>query len=68
MIAIMCKDNEKAATSMEKSKDAKSLSRFKPEKEEQKLGTFTAQVTSGGNRVDDESNTSEATSTTNGRS
>ena len=65
----MCKDNEKAATSMEKSKDTKSHSfRFKPGKEEQKLGTFTAQVTSGGNRVDDESNTSEATSTTNGRS
>lgn len=65
----MCKDNEKAATSMEKSKDAKSLSfRFKPEKEEQKLGTFTAQVTCDGNRVDDESNRSDATSTTNGRS
>ena len=54
---------------MEKSKGTKSHSfRFKPEKDEQKLGTFSAQVTSGGNRVDDESNTIEATSTTNGRS
>ena len=65
----MCVDNEKAATSMEKSKDTISPgSGFKPEKEEQKLGTFTAQPTSGGNRIAGESNKNQATSTTNGRS
>ena len=65
----MCKDNEKAATSLEKSKDTKSPSfTLKPEKGKQKLGTCTAQATSGGNCVDDGSNTSEATSTTTGRS
>ena len=65
----MYKDNEKAATSMEKSMDTKSLSfTLKSEKEEQKLGTCTAQATSGGNCVDDGSNRIEATSTTTGRS
>ena len=61
----MCEDNDnkKAITSKKKNKDIiKSLSFSKPEKEQTKLGTGTAQVTSGGNRDDDGSKTNKGTS------
>jgi len=55
----------KAATSMEESHDTKSCSyRIKSEEKEKRLGTCTASATSGGNRVDDGSNSNEANCTT----